>query len=308
MLDAQRNSDTGYITLSPESFNHLLEGSSRPYSVYVFGDSKNLRSSKHLSLAERLKAFGTVGKAFVSTNAGSDFEDKAVFVRLVFESAKDSFGRLGVKGLPYLVHIPPKLEINPGASITLPPGNTMAAGSLEEWGAVQIASFVMSTSGISPGDMKELGVKERSPFLPVFVLLFLAAAIFVAYHLSQSEIMKHKSLYAIGSIVVFWFSVSGGMFNIIRGVPLVGMDPRTRQPTAFIRGGGQMGAEGFTMGTLVVAFGLLAAGFTHIVPYIENKKSRRTVSYGIIVVAFLVFNWLSGAHLWKTSLRTFFYF
>ena len=308
LLSIQRNSSSGYLTLSSESFDKLIDGASRPYSVFVFGDALKFHNSKTLALAKRLKAFSTVAKTFINTHAGTDFEDKAVFVRLVHETAKDSFGRLGIKGLPYLVHIPPSLEIRQGSSISIPSRNSMTAAPAEEWSPVEIGAFVAATCGISPGDLSMAGLQERSRFLPVFVLLFLAVASIVGFKVSQSAIVRWTPLYIVGGLFVFWFSLSGGMYNIIRGVPLIGMDPRTRKPKAFMEGSGQMGAEGFIMGTLVMAFGMLVFAFTKVVPMIEDSKSRRATSYGIMVVGFFLFNWITGMHEWKSHLRSFFYF
>ena len=96
LLSIQRNSSNGFLTLSSESFDKLIDGTSRPYSVFVFGDALKFQSSKSLALGKRLKAFSTVAKTYLNTHAGTEFEDKAVFVRLVHETAKGSFGRLGI--------------------------------------------------------------------------------------------------------------------------------------------------------------------------------------------------------------------
>ena len=42
----------------------------------------------------------------------------------------------------------------------------------------------------------------------------------MAYHLYYAPFMKNLGLWTAGVLFVYWFSVSGGMHNIIRGVPL----------------------------------------------------------------------------------------
>ena len=42
----------------------------------------------------------------------------------------------------------------------------------------------------------------------------------LAYTLYYAPFMKNLGLWAAGVLFVYWFSVSGGMHNIIRGVPL----------------------------------------------------------------------------------------
>lgn len=56
-------------------------------------------------------------------------------------------------------------------------------------------------------------------FPPVFVAAVLALG-FLAYNLYYAPFMKNLALWVFGVLVVYWFSVSGGMHNIIRGVPM----------------------------------------------------------------------------------------
>ena len=48
----------------------------------------------------------------------------------------------------------------------------------------------------------------------------LASGAYVAWLLYQAPFMRRLWIYLVGALFVFWFSVSGGMHNIIRGVPL----------------------------------------------------------------------------------------
>lgn len=59
------------------------------------------------------------------------------------------------------------------------------------------------------------------------MLAVLAGGGAVAYKLYYSPLMKIPWIWAAGVILVFFFSVSGGMHNIIRGVPMQHLDPRT---------------------------------------------------------------------------------
>lgn len=305
MLKRFKTSKDGYITLNTKKFNTLVEGSSRPYSVYVFADSSKFGSSKTLLLSKRLKEVGTAGKSFIKENKGTENDDRFIIVRLVLEESKDSLQRLGIKGLPYFSFIPGTLEIAPGASVDLPSKNLMNPGPVEDWKAEDIATFISATCGLSPGDLSEL--HQRSPFLPLFVLLFLGASTVIGYKVSQSPLIHYLPFYIIGSLTVFWFSLSGGMFNIIRGVPMVGIDRQTNKATVFMGGNGQLGAEGFIMGTSVMAFGVLIAALALAVPQIEQPAQRRKIAYGIMLGLWVLFNWVTGTHTWKTGLRTSFY-
>jgi oligosaccharyltransferase complex subunit gamma len=55
---------------------------------------------------------------------------------------------------------------------------------------------------------------------PLIFLFLLVSAAYGAYVLWWSPLVQHPFIWAFGSIAVVWFSVSGGMFNIIRGMPM----------------------------------------------------------------------------------------
>lgn len=305
MLKRFKDSKDGYITLNTKKFNILVDGPSRPYSVYVFADSTKFGNSKSLSLSKRLKEVGLAARSFVKENKDTENDNKIIVVRLLLEDSKDTLQRLGIKGLPYFSFIPGTMEIAPGASVNLPSKNLMTPAPVEDWKAEDIAAFMSATCGLSPGDLSEL--HQRSPFLPLFVLLFLGASTVVGYKVAQSPLIHYMPMYIIGSLTVFWFSLSGGMYNIIRGVPMVGVDRQTHKATVFMGGNGQLGGEGFIMGTSVMAFGMLVACLAMLVPQIEEPVQRRKVSYGIMLGLWILFNWITGTHMWKTGLRSAFY-
>jgi oligosaccharyltransferase complex subunit gamma len=306
MLRKFRDSKTGYITLNSKDFNALIDGPSRPYSVYVFGDSTQYGSSKVLQLSKRLKVVGDVAKSFLKANSGEDSADKFIVVRILLEDSKSTFQRIGAVGLPHLSFIPPTMEIKPGKDFQLTGRNLMQPGPVEDWRAEEIANFIAATSGMEVGDLSQLN--PRSPFLPLVVLFFLGGITFAGYKFANSSLIHYMPLYICGSLMVYWFSVSGGMFNIIRNMPFVGHDRRTNQAMVFMPGNGQVGAEGFIMGTSVMAFGMLIAHFVFLVPRIEDPLQRRKVCYGILAAAVILFRWITGTHVWKLGLRSSFYF
>jgi oligosaccharyltransferase complex subunit gamma len=44
----------------------------------------------------------------------------------------------------------------------------------------------------------------------------------------KAGVLHHPLPYALGALAVYWFSVSGGMYNIIRGVPFFVRDREGR--------------------------------------------------------------------------------
>lgn len=202
--------------------------------------------------------------------------------------------RMGIQALPYLARIPPSLAITEGGAVTLGKEEVMSQAGYP-WSAETMAEWVLDRSGVAVGEIKRptllstrwggwcqssicfcrnIAGPSSLPcawcrLMPVVSLLVLGGLGFVAYHLYYAPFMRHQWLYALGAIVVYWFSVSGelaclclsprrvefvwyyqfqttidgwpagGMYNIIRGVPLVGFDQRKRQSMLFMPGQGE---------------------------------------------------------------------
>lgn len=60
----------------------------------------------------------------------------------------------------------------------------------------------------------------KSPLFPVGLLAFICGGGYAAWRVYNSPIVRITWLWALGALAVFWFATSGGMYNIIRGIPL----------------------------------------------------------------------------------------
>ena len=56
----------------------------------------------------------------------------------------------------------------------------------------------------------------KSRLFPVIAVAAISGWAWLAYNLYYAEFMKNRALWTFGTLVVFWFAVSGGMHNIIR--------------------------------------------------------------------------------------------
>ena len=81
-------------------------------------------------------------------------------------------------------------------------------------------------TGISVGTIDRPSL-ANSRLFPVIALAFVAVGTYAAYRIYYLPILKNLGIWFVGCLAVFWFSSSGGMHNIIRGVPLVMPDMKT---------------------------------------------------------------------------------
>ena len=64
---------------------------------------------------------------------------------------------------------------------------------------------------------------------------------------------------------------------------------------------GQLGAEGFIMGSLYTACGLSVAALTWLAPNIKDRTMQRGISYLAILVGFVSFYQVISNYRWKTG-------
>ena len=64
---------------------------------------------------------------------------------------------------------------------------------------------------------------------------------------------------------------------------------------------GQLGAEGFIMGSMYLSFGLSVAALTFAVPKLASESSRRYAAYACIFSAAMLFRQIVSLYTWKTG-------
>jgi len=177
------------------------------------------------------------------------------------------------------------------------------------WTADDMAEFSADRTGLHAGTI-ERPTFLKSPFFPVIVLGVLSVGAWIGLKLYYAPFMKNPLIWITAVIAVYWFSVSGGMHNIIRGVPMQSWDRNSGKVLLFLSGPqGQLGAEGFIMGSLYCTVGLAIALLTQVAPNIlqHDKNSQRYAAYGVIGVAVYAYVQIKGIYGWKTNHKPLWY-
>ena len=71
---------------------------------------------------------------------------------------------------------------------------------------------------------------------------------------------------------------------------------------------GQLGAEGFIMGTLYLSFGLCVSALTYVVPCLPSSAQRQGAGWGLLVGAAAIYYQIVSIYTWKTGYRWRWYF
>lgn len=77
----------------------------------------------------------------------------------------------------------------------------------------------------------------------------------------------------------------------------------------FMAGQGQMGAEGFIMGSLYCTVGLCVALLTQLAPNVltNDKPKQRYAAFGLLIVAVFAYLKITEIYTWKTGHKALWY-
>ena len=313
----------------------------RPYALATFMSAQHMMDSAKTRLRDLRFEYGLAAKAFADppppaappspdeteADAAGALQPAAAaadvfFVELWHHASKDLFGRLGVKALPMVFVISPGHPgpratdgASGGGKIKIPEDDEMgrdgaSAGgagapfSKYPWAAEEMASWLERRVPGSRAAPVERPSFVKSPLFPLAFGAFLACGAALAWRLYGSPLARHRGAWGAGALAVWWFSTSGGMFNVIRGMPLVGIDPRNPGRVAWWSTSrtAQFGMEGFVMGSSYVLFSVLLGAVVLRVPKIKAKGTRSGVAMAALSVAWFVLMRILAAYDSKTGL------
>ncbi|GFP79077.1 probable dolichyl-diphosphooligosaccharide--protein glycosyltransferase subunit 3b [Phtheirospermum japonicum] len=169
--------------------------------------------------------------------------------------------------------------------------------------AESMSDFIESRTDLSVGPI------DRPPPVSKKQIVFIAAVVlaltpfFIKRLISGKTFLHEKNVWMAGAIFVYFFSVSGAMFNIIRKMPMFMADRQDPSKLVFFyQGSGmQLGAEGFAVGFLYTIVGLLLAFVTHVLVRVKNRTVQRVFMIFAMFVSFLAVRKVIFLDNWKTG-------
>lgn len=252
-----------------------------------------------MHLREMRQEFGFMAKAHKlrADSTGSNI----FFADLEFTESQEVFRRLNAQTL-FLFRLPPNLAVTPGETLRLKDQEILRPEKrpTQPVPAEEMVTFVRERTGHDIGRVDKPAATQ-SWWFPVVSVSFLSSVAYVGYKVMYADVMRNMLMYALATLFVYWFSVSGGMHNIIRGMPMVTINPSTKLPQYFMPGQGQLGTEGFVMGSLYTLVGLSFGLVVYVAPKAKSPSYRRLLAYGGLALALFSFNQVVQLYTWKTG-------
>lgn len=211
--------------------------------------------------------------------------------------------------------------------------------------AADYADFVNKRTGHDFGAPFVPTFFQKPANLAMLAVIMLSLA-FIGWKVYNSSWIGHPAIWTAACLLVFWFASSGarrpstcsarlvlrslvsdgsgtpnvtpwrpstalfclcagGLFNIIRGMPLTTGDKDGRLQW-YMPGQGQLGAEGFFMGSTYVSFAMCVFALTQLPRWFASSKdstSYRVVAYVLLLACVGLFRIVVNFYTMKTGYR-----
>ena len=272
-LIRQRNDYAdGVLSFDDALFDKFGFDSKRDYGLVIFFDAARYHDNSELRLPEMRKQFGIVSQSFLKSHVGEN-ASKLFFCVVDVDSAMNVFDVFGVRSVPHIIYI------HPGKVDTAEEFNFETS----ERSAHGIAAFIKSVANVDVGP-----IPKPPLFSTVQIIIIVISCILGVPAIPWLIVSRRSPVYSPWSwcllgLAVYLFSVSGGMFNIIRGMPMYIRDPAVPGKFVFFynQSGAQFGVEGFMLGSLYTVVGLILAFVTYVLPRVRNAWIQR----GMMIVS-----------------------
>ncbi|XP_009617708.1 probable dolichyl-diphosphooligosaccharide--protein glycosyltransferase subunit 3B [Nicotiana tomentosiformis] len=294
LIILRSKSPTGVIHLSNKLLRRILSiPVPRPFSFVVFFDSQKLHSEPEISLPTIKNEFLLLSSSFHTDNPHNK---KLFFFDIEFQESQASFALFRVRSLPYICLVPPLATDFKRDSIRMKSSDF--SGHAES-----MAEFIEAKTKLIVGPIHRPAFISKKQKMIIIALGLILTPFLVKKIVAGNTLLHNKHIWMAGSVFIYFFSVSGTMYNIINKIPIAMVDRDDQKKLVFFYEGNgmQLGAEGFTVGFLYTIFGLLLAFITHVLVHVKSRNIQRLVMLLAIFVSFWAVKKVIYLYNWKTG-------
>lgn len=294
LVSLRSSSESGVIRLNDVSKFITSVATPRPYSLIIFFNSIDLNSNP---LQNFRREFGFVSASFISNNKNrSDVTNKLFFCE-IDSSDSESFHRFGIQSLPQICLVDPSME-----NLRHHERGMMEEADVDGT-AESVAEFVESRTKLTVGPIHRPPLLSKTQIGVIASLIAISAPFLIKKFLKGETFLHDSRFWQYGAVLVYFFSVSGTMHNIINSVPMYLRDPEDSNRLVFFYEEPeiQLGAEALSVGFLYTGVGLLLAYVTDALVRVRNVNEQRVAMVLVMVVSFLAVKRVVYLNNWKTG-------
>ncbi|KAH3676091.1 hypothetical protein WICMUC_002388 [Wickerhamomyces mucosus] len=257
-----RNSDS-IIEIDSSNLNQILVGERSYYISLFFTSDDPALNCKICAQFEPIYK-----KVIKSLFKIENLQNKIVFAKVDFEKNKPFFKELGLTHIPKLWILPPTEDSNSNASNQPHYEYTISEQSLDP---LNLGDYIAKLLHITVKIDTDFEVSE---FLGYFLFTFSIVLIFKKLVIQKYPKYKLFQLISVALILLF---ISGYMFTVIRGIPLISKDAKGE--IMYFSGGThwQFGLETFLIASIYSALISGIVVLVQILPKLENEIKKNVL-------------------------------
>ncbi|XP_023743779.1 probable dolichyl-diphosphooligosaccharide--protein glycosyltransferase subunit 3B [Lactuca sativa] len=287
---------SGIIHLNETILYRIFNSGARSFYLIIFFDAIQLHDKLEPNLKTIKSEYAIIAKSFSINNQNSSNLSKIFFCDIEFSESEKDFLRFSIHTLPNIRIVPPDVDDLKSDSIPL---DISESSNLVE----SMAGFIESKTGLSIGRIHRPPILSKSQFGFLIGGLLISLPFMTKKILAGETPFHQKRIWMFGIMFVYFFSVSGSMFILIRKVPLFVMDRKDPNKLIFFyKGVGmQFGVEGLYVGFLFMTVGLLLPFITRFIVRIKDSMIQRATMVSAMIVSFWAVREVVGLNHWKTG-------
>ncbi|KAJ7566309.1 hypothetical protein O6H91_02G096600 [Diphasiastrum complanatum] len=270
LLSSQDESADAVIHLDDVTFHRFaIEPRHRSYGLIIFFDAMQLRDKKELRLQDLRHEFGLISSAYFKIAQQEILVSKVFFCELEYTTSHATFDALNVTAVPFIKHLPA------GAT------GLRKAVSLGERELLHITDSMVKF--VEHRLNRKIGLIKRATHMKytlssLLICVLMGSPFIATILMTKGAILKDPEVWCIGAMLVYFFSISGGMYHIIRNTPYYVVEEGGNVKWFYVERNGRVaGAGGFLIGFLYIAFGLILSFCSRLLIYERSKNVQRVV-------------------------------
>eukprot|EP01112_Ceratiomyxa_fruticulosa_P021716 TRINITY_DN774_c0_g1_i1.p1 TRINITY_DN774_c0_g1~~TRINITY_DN774_c0_g1_i1.p1 ORF type:complete len:348 (-),score=50.94 TRINITY_DN774_c0_g1_i1:41-1084(-) len=286
------------IDLDSQQFTKYVEDGARNYSVLVLFTANNpkYRCSVCPGITSEFMSFANSYLMYFDSDFNSEkFLSNPIFIgKLEPDSGMEVFQTMKFTTVPHVLLVPPSTST---AKTVFKSEWFMKSGDFSDKG---ISDFIESKAGLKV-PIYQSPIVKYGPYAAAIVGLYMIGRLVRAIY----RRLYDGIVYFVGTLIVYFISMAGIVFNFIRNPPLYDVNPRDGRLHLVMNGArNQYVVEGIIAATIIVTSGLVFVSFSKVVP--QTTGWRQTVVF-ILISVFFIFSllFMNSLHMIKYHVPAF---
>lgn len=282
---------SGMVKLNTTGYYHYVVDEPRPYIlvVYFTADVAKFKCQQCETIQALLQQVIYSYKESETEKASDDFSHVPVFFAEMeyTPETQEIFQKHEFMSAPNLFVSKPNSVIN-GKVFSVKKEDMWEFNMGSEVHAYKLLEFINNRSG---RDIEMKTPPLEALMMVVYMGLMIVALSVIVYRLKGLLLVPYMWLF--GSVLIYFICISGVVYDIIHGVPMVGMNQKTGAPEIIHTGQrSQYGAEGFIMGFLITMGGLGIVALNLIKSFTPNRIRLfgTAILIAVIYAGFTIFS------------------